>query len=120
MSETNVMDFLEELGAGIFKEKLAHALSEAALGTIIHGNGTKKAKVSIELTFKQIGENDQVSISHKLAHITPTKRGKKSEEDTTETAMFVGRGGVLSVSQPREELRGQFALRQDSDGKSLN
>lgn len=120
MAKTNVNDFIEELGGGVFAEKLAHTLSEAALGTIIHGNGTKKGKVTIELTFKQIGENDQVSISHKLAHVTPTKRGKRSEEDTTETAMFVSRGGVLSVAPPKEDLRGQFTLKQEADGKPLN
>lgn len=121
MPQTNIDDFISEIGAGIFKEKLAHALSEAALGTVLHGNGTKKGKVSVEFTFKQIGENDQVVISHKLSHVTPTKRGKASEEDTTETPMFVGRGGVLTIDQPKEDHKGQFSLSHERDGsQSVN
>lgn len=116
MPQTNVKDFIEELGAGVFIEKLAHVLSDAALATITHGNGTKKAKVTIELSLKQLGDNNQVSISHKLAHVTPTKRGKRSEEDITETAMFVGKGGVMTINPPKEEITGQFALEKEQDG----
>jgi len=110
MKETSVGNFIEELGAGVFREKLAHALSEAALATVTHGNGKRKGKVSIELTFSQIGENDQVIITHKLSYLTLTKRGKRAEEDTTETPMFVGKGGVLSVDVPKEDNNGQFSL----------
>lgn len=117
MPETNVTDFIDELGAGVFKEKLAYALSECAQGTIIHGKGSKKGKVTIELTLAQIGDQDQVMVSHKMSYTTPTKRGKKSEEDTTQTPMFVGRGGAMSVSPPREDLKGQFQLQHDADGK---
>lgn len=107
---TNVDDFIGELGAGVIKEKLSHVLSEAALGVITHGNGNKKGKVTLELTINRVGENDQVIISHKIAHLTPTKRGKKSEEDTTETSFFVGKGGVLTIDQPKEDKNGQIAL----------
>jgi len=107
MSKTNVDEFMDELNAGILKEKMAHVLSEAALGVVVHGNGRVKAKVSLELTLTRVGENDQVIISHKLSHKTPTKRGFKSEEDTTETPMFVGVGGVMSVTQQPESMDGQ-------------
>ncbi|MPW31843.1 hypothetical protein F9L16_23030 [Agarivorans sp. B2Z047] len=110
---TNVDDFISELGAGIFKEKLAHILSQSAMGTILHGDKAKKGKVSIDFTFKRVGDNDQVIISHKLSHITPTKRGKQSEEDVTETPMFVGKGGVLTINQPKEDLSGQFTLQEE-------
>lgn len=115
MPETNVDDFIEELGAGVFKAKLAHVLSEAALGTVIHSDGgSKKGKVTIELVIQKVGDNAQVIVSHKLSHHTPTKRGKRSEEDTTETPFFVGKGGVMTISPPKEEMTGQFNLEEVS------
>ncbi|KZZ72442.1 hypothetical protein A3765_28385 [Oleiphilus sp. HI0130] len=116
MPQTNVDDFIEELNAGIFKEKLAHTLSDAALGVVINGNGVKKAKVKIEFTLSQVGDNEQVLIAHKLAHEIPTKRGKRAEEDITETSMFVGKGGVMTIDTPKEDNNGQFQLEQDDDG----
>ena len=117
--ETNVEEFIGELNAGIFREKLAHVLSECALGTVTHGNGKKKGKVTIELTLNQVGENNQVIVSQKLASITPTKRGKKSEEDTTETPMHVGRGGAMTATPPKEENSGQFTLEKQSEASHL-
>jgi len=110
MPETNVNDFIGELGAGIFKEKLAHALSDCALGTLHCGDKKKKGKVTIEMTLSQIGDNSQVNIAHKLSYVKPNRRGKSSEEETSETPMYVGKGGVLSVTPPKEEINGQFTL----------
>ncbi len=120
MSQTNVDDFIGELGAGVVKEKLAHILSEAALGTILYGRG-RKGKVTLEISFAQIGANDQVIVSHKISHSTPTNRGKKSEEDTTETPFFVGKGGALSITAPEEDEGGQqnavLSLAMQKDGR---
>lgn len=115
-TSTNVDDFISELNGGVFKEKLAAILSKAAQGTVTYGNGKRKAKVNIELTVSQLGENEQVVVSHKLMHKTPTKRGFVSEEDTTETSMFVGRGGAMTISQPKEGMTGQFRLEGEQDG----
>lgn len=109
-TSTNVDDFIDELNAGVFKEKLAVILSDVALGVIQHGEKNRKGKITIEMSFQKVGENDQVVISHKLAHQTPTKRGKRSEEDTTETPMFVGRGGALSISPPKVNNNGRLNL----------
>ena len=110
-SKTNVEDFLGELGAGAFRDKFAFTLSEAALAVCVNGNGKKKSKVSVELTLEQMGDNDQVIISHKLAKSVPTKRGKKIEEDTTESVFFVGKGGVMTINPPKEDMTGQYALK---------
>lgn len=112
MPKTNVDDFIEELGAGTFKEKLAHVLSEAALGTIMHEAASKKGKVTIEIKFARVGNNDQVIVAHKLIHSIPTHNGKRSEENETSTPMFVGKGGVLTINPPIEEERGQFSLKE--------
>ena len=60
-------------------------------------------------------DEDRVKISHKLKMVTPTKRGKKSEEDTTETPMWVGKGGKLTILP---EDQGQlFGIDGSIDGK---
>ena len=115
--ETNVADFIGECNAGILIDKLAIALSEAALAQINHGIGSKKAKVDLSFTFMQMGDNDQVIVSHKITTSKPTKRGKKFEEDVTDTAFFVGKHGVLTINQPVEDEGGQFGLRQEEIDK---
>ncbi|QLB43271.1 hypothetical protein [Mannheimia pernigra] len=47
MAKTNVPEFLDELDCGIFKDKLATALSEVALGVLTHD---KKGKVTVEFS----------------------------------------------------------------------
>lgn len=113
MPATNVDDFIDELNAGILKQKLGAILSDVAFGVITYGEKNRKGKIILEMNFQKVGDNDQVIISHKLSHSTPTKRGKKSEEDVTETPMFVGKGGVLSISPPKENDAGQFNLNEN-------
>lgn len=115
--KTDVAEFIGECNAGIMSEKLALALSDAALAQITHGAGSKKAKVTVEFTFQQMGDNDQVIVSHKLATSNPTKRGKKAEEDVTDTAFFVGKGGKLTINAPEEDDSGQFNLTPDKVDK---
>ena len=117
--KTNVQDFIGELNAGVLVDQLGLMLSEAALATVINGNGSKKGKVGLEFTFQQIGENDQVIVVARLTKSVPTKRGKKTEENATDTPMFVGKGGVLTIDAPKESLTGQFNLQHEveSPGK---
>ncbi len=116
-TKTDVDALFSELGAGLVKEKLSVLLSDVALGTVLHGIGNMKGKLSIEFTFTQVGENDQVILSHKISHSTPTKRGKRSEEDLTQTPFFVGKGGQLTIDQPKEGNDGQFSLSSIRDGR---
>ena len=113
---TNVENFLSELSAGILTEKLGHILSKAAEGCTTHG---KKASVGMVFTMSPIGEGEQMIVSVKLSNSVPTKRGKATEEDTTDTPMFVGKGGEITIDQPREEESGQFAL-ADKDKQPLS
>jgi hypothetical protein len=57
-----------------------------------------------------------VIVSAKIGQSIPTKRGKIIMEDTTDTSMFVGKGGVVTISPPREEISGQFTLESEKDG----
>lgn len=102
MSKTNVTEFIGELDAGIFENKLSAALSEVALGVLNHD---KVGTVKLEFTLKKMdSDNPQVQIQHKLSYVKPTKRGKSSEEDTTATPMYVHKGGVLSVTPDKEQM----------------
>ncbi|WP_250211087.1 hypothetical protein [Morganella morganii] len=104
-------DFLSELDAGVFENKLSAALNEVAFGTNKNG-GTGEVHVIFKFTQS---DEDRVKISHKLKMVTPTKRGKKSEEDTTETPMWVGKSGKLTILP---EDQGQlFGIDGSIDGK---
>ena len=117
-SETNVNDFISELNAGMLVTQLGLTLSAAALGTVINGRGSKKGKVTLELNIQQIGENDQVVITSKISSSIPTKTGKKSEESATDTPMFVGKKGILTIDAPKESLTGQFNLQHEVEQPS--
>ena len=96
---TVVPDFLGELDAGVFMNKIAAALNTTALGVL--NNGTK-GKVVLTFDIERMGnsvEEKRVKIKHKLNYVTPTPRGKASEEDTTETPMWVNKGGKLTILQ---------------------
>jgi hypothetical protein len=103
---TDVEEFLEELYGGVFKEKLARALSDTALSVVAHG---RAGEVSLTFSLKQIGESPQVNVGHKLKFTKPTTRGKVTEEDDTSTPMHVGRGGRMSIFQ---EDQGQLFDKQ--------
>lgn len=113
--KTNVPDFLGELDAGVFMNKISAALNATALGVLNNGG---KGKVALEFDLDRISnsvEEKRVSIKHKLKFVTPTPRGKVSEEDTTETPMYVGKGGKLTILQ---EDQGQlFTVAGQPDGK---
>ena len=112
---TNVPDFLGELDAGVFINKIAGALNTAALGVLNNGS---KGKVVLTFDIDRMGnsiEEKRVMIKHKLQYITPTPRGKVSEEDTTETPMFVNRGDKLTILQ--EDQGNLFTLGGEPDAK---
>ncbi|HDU2616185.1 TPA: hypothetical protein RE965_000843 [Proteus mirabilis] len=113
--KTNVPDFLSELDAGVFENKVSVALNDVALGVLNNGG---KGKVIIELDIERLSnstEDKRVEITHKLKFTAPTLRGKRTEDDATKTPMYVGKGGKLTIMQ---EDQGQlFSLQGQLDGK---
>lgn len=112
---TVVPDFLGELDAGVFMNKIAAALNTTALGVLNNGN---KGKVTLTFDLDRMSnstEEKRVMIKHKLQYSCPTPRGKTSEEDTTETPMYVNRGGKLTILQ--EDQSNLFNLNGDPDAK---
>lgn len=94
---------IQDFDGGVFAEKVSRGLAATALGTVNYGERGKKGKVTIELTLERIGESSQVQIDHKVVTTIPQPRGKVSEEDTTQTAMYVGKAGVLSIA-PADQI----------------
>ncbi|SDF69022.1 hypothetical protein SAMN05216571_101228 [Onishia taeanensis] len=91
---TQFADLLPDMDAGVFAEKIGRALSDVAAGVVQTG---KAGKVNITLDLKQIADSRQVDVAHKLSYVQPTAKGKRSEENTTKTPLYVGRGGKLSL-----------------------
>ena len=91
---TNVSTFFTDLDAGVFEEKLSRVLSEVAGAVIDHD---RQGEVTIKLTMKRIGNSHQVGIKHKLHYKRPTNKGQVTEDNTTETPMYVGARGSLSL-----------------------
>lgn len=90
---TDFQTFLGELDAGVFEEKLSAEISKMALAVVTHG---RAGKMVITIDMKQIGHHNQVNIAHKMQSTVPSLRGKKIEEDVTESPMHVGKRGKLS------------------------
>lgn len=76
---TVVPDFLGELDAGIFVNKIAAALNNTALGVLNNGG---KGQVVLTFDIDRLSnsvEEKRVGIKHKLKFVTPTPRGIKEE-----------------------------------------
>jgi len=77
--KTNVPDFLGELDAGVFQNKISAALNATALGVLNNGG---KGKIVITFDLDRLSnsvEEKRVGIKHQLKFVTPTPRGKVSE-----------------------------------------
>ncbi|WPH64068.1 hypothetical protein vBVpP1_69 [Vibrio phage vB_VpP_1] len=112
----NFQTVLPVLDGGVFQRKLGLELAETALAVVVDETASNTGKVIIELDLKRIGDSSQVVLSHKIKSTKPTARGKRTEEDTTETPLFVNFGGVLSLT-PEKSVNGQtemgFSLKEE-------
>jgi hypothetical protein len=91
---TDLNEFLGDMEAGVFAQRVAVALSEAALGVVTTG---KPGKVVIAFDMRQIADGSQVAIAHKLEYIKPTAKGKVREESTGKTPFHVGAAGKITL-----------------------
>lgn len=102
MKATDAAEFLNSLNAGVFAQQLGRALSDVAAGVIDH---SKQGEVTIKLKLKQIGQSNQVAVTHTLDFVQPTKRGKKREDTTLDTPLFVTAEGLtLFQTNPTDQL----------------
>lgn len=107
---TDINALLDDLDAGVFRDKVGRALSEVAAGIVAFG---KQGKVTVTFDMKQIDDARQVSCTHKVSKIEPTQKGKRTEENTTSTPLHVGRGGKLTLFP---ENQGKFDFQPEGQG----
>ena len=85
---------LEDLDGGVFSQKITASLKEVALGVAAHG---KVGKVTVDFSFKRIGESMQVECLHSIKSVRPKAKGRVIEEDATSTPLHVNGQGALSL-----------------------
>lgn len=90
---TDVNEFITDLEAGIFANKLGTAISHCAAACI---EKERQAEIKISLKFQRISEG-QVNVIHKIEFAYPTQRGNKREDETDSTAMHVNERGNVSL-----------------------
>ncbi len=90
---TNIPEFFTDLDGGVFEAKLSRALSDVAAGVIDH---EKSGKIVITLKIKRVGNSQQVMINHNLNYVRPTNCGDISENNETQTPMYVGEKGEMT------------------------
>ena len=102
MKATDPTEFLNSLNAGVFAQQLGRALSDVAAGVVTEG---KPGEVTLKFKLKQIGQSHQVAVTHTLDFVQPTKRGKKREDTTLDTPMYVTPNGIeLFQNDPTAQL----------------
>jgi hypothetical protein len=102
MKATDTAEFIGSLYAGVFADQVGRALSDVAAGVVEYG---KQGEVTIKLKLKQIAQSNQVQITHTLDYNQPTKRGKKREDTTLDTPMYVTPNGLeLYQTDPTAQL----------------
>lgn len=113
---TDPEQFINELGGGVFAEKLGAILSMVSAGCI---DNKKPGEITIKLKIKPVGEQYINNVSHTLSYTRPTMRGKSSEEETGETQMHVGRGGRMTLFPEDQAPRGQQHLLKGAKGEPM-
>ena len=87
---TDVSQFVEELGAGVTQEKLAHIITTVTGAVMQH---SKDGEVNLKLKFKRASNSsEQVMVTHALSYKQPKKRGHIAEVDEQDTIMYVNEG----------------------------
>lgn len=94
IKQTDAPQFVTDLSGGNFAQQLGISISEVAQGVVANG---KKGKVQVTLDISRIGESNQVNISHTLAYVEPTAKGKRSEDTTSETPMYLNTDGSVTI-----------------------
>lgn len=107
---TDVEKFVADLGAGVFEEKLSTVLSQVALAV---SDRMAKGKIDISLELKPMANGAQVVVKHSLKYTKPTLRGNSSEVDTTETLMYVGKKGSMTLYP--EDQTDMFRKRSEAE-----
>ena len=112
MKATDPNEFLNSLNAGVFAQQLGRALSDVAAGVVDHN---KQGDVTVKFKLKQIGQSHQVAVTHTLDYVQPIKRGKKREDTTLDTPMYVTADGLQLF---QNDPTGQLFKKEDTPVKA--
>jgi hypothetical protein len=88
---------LQELQGGTLPQILTRALADTAMGIAEHAQGQQKGKVTLEFTIKRGKGQFQLELAHRVAFSHPTLRGKKTEEASDTSTVFLNTLGHVSV-----------------------
>ena len=114
-SKTDFSEVLSDLNGGVFIEQINRAVSDIAANVCTHG---KPGELTIKLKLQQIGDSNQVTVTHGLKSVQPKARGRIIEETEADTPMHVEHGGKLTLfpnNQTRFEM-GAGAATGRTDG----
>lgn len=103
LKTTDFRDLLAELHGGVLIDKINRALSEVALGVCYSDAKKPTGEVVLKMTLTPIGDSAQVAMAHSLSFVCPTARGKRSETETTETPLHVGKRGRLTAYPEKQD-----------------
>lgn len=90
---SDIGDFISELGAGTFEEKVQEALKAAGYSTMKH-SGTSEIVIKLKIT---PASQTQTKIVHSIETKMPTLNGSKTEKNSTHTLMYVWEQGKFSI-----------------------
>ncbi|NID15009.1 hypothetical protein HBF32_05945 [Luteibacter yeojuensis] len=104
---------LADLHAGVFEQQVNAAISDVAANVCTHG---KKGEVVLKFTMKQIGDSNQVAMTHSMKFLVPTARGRIVEETAADTPLHVSKGGKLTLypEEQREMFNREGAVQSGS------
>lgn len=91
---TDVGEFITDLDAGVFEQRIGVALSHVAAATMDNGGS---GEVVVKFQFKRIDGTAQIKCAHSMKFTSPTTTGKASEESGGATVLHVNKGGKLSL-----------------------
>lgn len=90
---SDAAEFLLELGAGVYEQKLNIAIAETALSVMQHA---KTGEITLKFKISPISTS-QVRITHSIDTKSPTLNGQKIEKNTTDSIMYVYQKGKMSI-----------------------
>jgi len=100
------IEAVSEFNGQVYAQQADDILKQAVLGVVNHGIKGKKGKVTLTISVVRHEDEDgemMVDVEHAWALDCPTKRGKKTEVNSTSTTMYPTANGGLSFFPPSKQ-----------------
>lgn len=96
-TQPNFLTTLEELQGGTLPAILTRVLADTAMAVAENASGQQKGKVTLEFSIGRGKGQYQLELKHRIAYAHPTVGGKKSEDISDSSAVYINTLGHLSV-----------------------